>query len=70
MAGRRYDIAEPELRLLVKLDYQPSRTRFALGRLAEAKGDRVTAAAEYRRALALEPGFAPAREALAALTRR
>lgn len=64
---RRFEVAEPHLRLLLERKYQPSRTHFALGKLAEARGDKVTAAAEYRRALALEPGFAPAREALAAI---
>lgn len=69
MVTRRYDVAERELRLLLDLGYQPSRTHFALGRLAEAKGDKAAASVEYRRTLALEPTFAPAREALAALNR-
>jgi arylsulfatase A-like enzyme/Flp pilus assembly protein TadD len=64
---RRFDVAEPHLRLLLERKYQPSRTHFALGKLAEARGDKVAAEAEYRRALAIEPGFAPAREALASL---
>ena len=67
MAIRRYDVAERELNLLLKSNYQPSRTHYVLGRLAEAKGDKAAAAASYRRALALEPGFAPARKALEAL---
>ena len=67
---RRFDVAERELRQLLGLKYQPSRTHFALGRLAEAKGDKVAAAAEYRRALALEPGFTAAKQALAALRQR
>jgi arylsulfatase A-like enzyme/Tfp pilus assembly protein PilF len=63
----RHDVAEPQLRLLLKLKYQPARTHFALGKLAEARGDRAAAAAEYRRALALEPGLLQAKQALSAL---
>lgn len=64
---QRFDLAEPQLRLLLERKYQPSRTHFALGKLAEARGDKATAATEYRRALAIEPGFTAAREALARL---
>lgn len=63
----RHDIAEPQLRTLLKLKYQPARTHFALGKLAEARGDRTGAAAEYRRALALDPGLMQAKQALSAL---
>lgn len=64
MLLRRYDIAETQLRTLLALNYQPSRTHFALGNVAEARGNPDSAAEEYRRALALEPDFPPAREAL------
>jgi arylsulfatase A-like enzyme/Tfp pilus assembly protein PilF len=63
----QYDRAGRELRILLGAQYQLSRTHFMLGKLAEARGDKTTAAAEYRRTLALEPTFAPARQALAAL---
>lgn len=63
----RHDVAEPQLRTLLKLKYQPARTHFALGKLAEARGDRTGAATEYRRALALEPGLLQAKQALSAL---
>lgn len=63
----RYDVAEPQLRTLLTLKYQPARTHFALGKLAEARGDRAGAAAEYRRALALEPELTQAKQALSAL---
>jgi choline-sulfatase len=63
----RYDVAEPQLRILLKLKYQPARTHFALGKLAEARGDRAGAATEYRRALALDPGLMQAKQALSAL---
>lgn len=63
----RHDVAEPQLKILLKLKYQPARTHFALGKLAEARGDRAGAATEYRRALALEPGLTQAKQALSAL---
>jgi tetratricopeptide (TPR) repeat protein len=67
---KRFDIAEPQLRFLLERNHQPSRTHFALGQIAQARGDRVTAAAEYKRALTLEPGFKPAVDALAALAKQ
>ena len=38
MTLRRHDVAEPQLRILLQRKYQPSRTHFALGKLAEARG--------------------------------
>ena len=70
MGLKRYDVAERQLKVLLDRKHQPSRTHFALGQIAQAKGDRVTAAAEYKRALALEPGFRPAQDALAALAKQ
>ncbi len=67
---RRFDVAEPHLQTLLRLNYQPARTHYALGRVAEARGDRSTAAAEYRRALVLDPGLQQARQALNALAGR
>jgi arylsulfatase A-like enzyme/Flp pilus assembly protein TadD len=61
---RRFDLAEPHLKILLDLGYQPARTHYALGVIAEARGDRATAAAEYMRALALEPGLKAADEGL------
>lgn len=69
MALRRYEIAEPQLRILLERNYQPARTHLALGALAEARGDRAAAAAAYRRALALEPALQPAKEGLARVRR-
>jgi tetratricopeptide (TPR) repeat protein len=63
----QHDRADRELEILLAAKYQLSRTHFMLGKVAEARGDKATAAAEYRHALALEPTFAPARQALAAL---
>ncbi|HSL20643.1 MAG TPA: sulfatase-like hydrolase/transferase [Vicinamibacterales bacterium] len=67
---RRFDEAEPHLTVLLKLRYQPARTHFALGTVAEARGDRAAAAAQYRRALAIDPSMRQAREALARVTAR
>lgn len=69
MTLARHDIAEPQVQLLLKRGYQLSRTHFMAGRLAEARGDKAAAVAEYRRALTLEPGLRAAREALDALRR-
>jgi cytochrome c-type biogenesis protein CcmH/NrfG len=43
---------------------------FGLGQVARAEGDAKRAAAEYRESLRLEPGFAPAKAALAELARQ
>jgi arylsulfatase A-like enzyme/Tfp pilus assembly protein PilF len=69
MNTKRFDVAEPQLRILLKAGHQPSRTHFALGVIAESKGDLTAAAAEFKRALALEPGFKQAAEALARVSR-
>jgi choline-sulfatase len=67
MGMRRHDIAEPQLRILLTLKYQSSRTHFALGQIAQARGKNQEAAVHYREALRLEPGFPPARKALESL---
>jgi arylsulfatase A-like enzyme/Tfp pilus assembly protein PilF len=69
MQRRDFDAAEAQLRALVKTDYQPARTHLALGAIAEARGDRATAASEYRKALELDPNLRPAREGLARVQR-
>jgi tetratricopeptide (TPR) repeat protein len=66
---RRFDVAEPHLKILLTLKHQPARTHYALGAIAEARGDRAAAAAEYRRALALDPTLKQAREALERVTK-
>jgi tetratricopeptide (TPR) repeat protein len=65
MGLRRFDLAEPHLRYLETIQYQPARTYHGLGVVAESRGDLARAAAEFRRALAIDPSFPPAREALA-----
>lgn len=69
MTLRRYDLAEPHLKVLAQQLYQPSRTHYALGIIAESRGDKATATAEYRRAIALDPAFAAAQEALKRISR-
>ncbi|MBI1873975.1 MAG: sulfatase-like hydrolase/transferase [Acidobacteria bacterium] len=64
---QKLDVAESEFRALLAMSYQPARSHYGLGRVAEAKGDRERAIAEYRRALALDPKLSVARQALAAL---
>jgi arylsulfatase A-like enzyme/Tfp pilus assembly protein PilF len=64
MQLRRFDIAKPQFEALLELGYRPSRMHFGLGQIAEAQGDTPRAISEYRRVLAAEPGFAPAKEAL------
>src|SRR5581483_10355030 len=63
MEMRRYDLAKPQLEALIKLGYRPSRMHFGLGQIAEAAGDRKTAASEYRLALQIEPTLTDARNA-------
>jgi hypothetical protein len=46
------------------MGYQPARTHFALGQVAEMAGRPSTAADHYRQALALEPGLPMAEAAL------
>jgi tetratricopeptide (TPR) repeat protein len=64
---RRFDVAEPQLRALLAMGYQPSRTHVALGQIAQMRGATAEAAQHYREALRLEPGLTMARQALASL---
>jgi choline-sulfatase len=63
----QYDMARPQFEALLKMGYRPSRMHFGLGQVAEAKGDAKTAVAQYRLALMVEPGLAPAKAALSRL---
>jgi arylsulfatase A-like enzyme/Tfp pilus assembly protein PilF len=63
----RWDVADRELRKLLEMGYQPARTFFALGRVAQAQGRNADAAANYREALRLEPGLRMAEEGLRSL---
>lgn len=66
----RIDIAEAQMRALLQMQYQPSRTHFALGRLAQMRGANAEAAEHYREALRLEPGLVMAQEGLRSLGER
>lgn len=61
------DVAATQFTALLALGYQPARTHYGLGWVAQTRGDRATALREYRRALALDPGLIVARDALARL---
>jgi arylsulfatase A-like enzyme/Tfp pilus assembly protein PilF len=63
----RWDVAERHLEALLRMEYQPSRTHFALGRVAQIQGKSAEAAAHYREALRLEPGLPMAVEGLRSL---
>ena len=60
----RYDVAEAQLRALLAMGYQPSRTHVGLGRIAESKGKPDEAAAHYREALRIEPALRMALDGL------
>ena len=60
MRTRRFDLAQPQFEMLLRMNYRPSRMHFGLAQIAEAKGDAARAIAEYREAVTLEPSFADA----------
>lgn len=70
MRQDRLDVAAAQFSALLEMGYQPARSHYGLGRVAESKGDRDGAIKAYRRALQLEPGLAVARDALARLEKR
>lgn len=61
---RRLDLADAQLRHLLTMGYQPSRTHVAIGQVAEMRGDAAGARLAYERALAIEPGLPVAEAAL------
>ena len=61
----RIEVAAAQFSAQLAAGYQPARAHFGLGWVAESRGDSVAAAREYRRALALDPGFKAAQDALA-----
>jgi Tfp pilus assembly protein PilF len=63
----RWDVAERELRRLLEMGYQPSRTYFALGEVAQRQGRNAEAEANYRESLRLEPGLPMAVDGLRSL---
>jgi tetratricopeptide (TPR) repeat protein len=62
---QRFSVAERELQALLAMQFQPSRTHFALGQLAQMQGRRAVAATHYEQALRIEPGLTIAAQALA-----
>ena len=66
---KEFDRAEQQLRQLLQIGYQPSRTHLALGRVAQMRGRDDEAARYYREALRLEPGLRMAEEGLRSLGR-
>jgi tetratricopeptide (TPR) repeat protein len=65
MRQGKWTVAADQFSALLAMGYQPARSHYGLGRVAEASGDRTRAIKEYRRALQLEPGLGIARDALA-----
>jgi arylsulfatase A-like enzyme/Tfp pilus assembly protein PilF len=65
----KFDVAETELKTMLAANFDPARTHYALGIVAEGRGDRAAAAREYRAALHADPGLTPARTALSRLSR-
>jgi arylsulfatase A-like enzyme/Tfp pilus assembly protein PilF len=66
----RHDVAEAQLRELLKMGYQPARSHAALGRLLQMRGANAEAADHYRAALRLDPGLTMARQGLESLGMR
>jgi arylsulfatase A-like enzyme/Tfp pilus assembly protein PilF len=67
MQTGQFDTARPQFEALLEMGYRPSRMHFGLAQIAESKGDKTRAIAEYRLALKIEPGLAEARNALTRL---
>jgi arylsulfatase A-like enzyme/Tfp pilus assembly protein PilF len=61
----RLDVAEQQFAEMVRLGYQVAPAQYNLGVIAVRRGDRAEAARRFRQALDADPGFKPAREALA-----
>jgi choline-sulfatase len=64
------DLAARSFERMIELGHQVAPAQFNLGFIAARKGDVTEAARRYRLALAADPGFKPAQDALARLTRR
>jgi choline-sulfatase len=63
----KLDVAAREFGVMIELGYQAAPAHFNLGLIAARRGDRVEAERRYRLALQADPGFKPARDALAKL---
>jgi arylsulfatase A-like enzyme/Tfp pilus assembly protein PilF len=67
METGQVDLARPQFEALLELGYRPGRMHFGLAQVAERKGDKQKAIAEYRLALQAEPALTQARAALTRL---
>jgi arylsulfatase A-like enzyme/Tfp pilus assembly protein PilF len=65
----QFDVADAQLKALLEAGFEPARTHYGLGVVAESRGDRGTAAREYRRALTIDATLTAARQALARVQR-
>ena len=61
------EMARTQFEYLLQLGYQVAPSQFNLGVIAARRGDQAEAARRYRLALAADPAFKPARDALAAI---
>jgi Tfp pilus assembly protein PilF len=62
-----FETARVNFEAMVTLHYQPAPAHYNLGLLAAARGDLAEARRRYELSLTADPGFKPAREALAKL---
>ncbi len=65
----RFDVAGAACRKMIDLGYRVAPAHYNLGFIAERSGDPRLALVHYRAALAADPGFKPAQEAIARLKR-
>ena len=70
MRQGRFDVAGTQFAALLALGYQPARSHYGLGLVAEGMGDRARASKEYALALQLDPKLGAAREALDRLAKQ
>ena len=63
----RFDIAERSFHVMIAANYQVATAQYNLGVIAQRNGDAAAARRRYELALKADPGFKPARDALAKL---
>jgi Tfp pilus assembly protein PilF len=61
------DLAKTQFEAMITLKHQVAGANYNLGLIADGRGDRAEAVKRFKLALAADPAFAPAREALARL---
>ena len=67
MRSDNLDVARAQFEAMIALSYQVAPAQYNLGVIAARRGDRGEAERRYKLALRADPGFKPAREALAKL---